>query len=67
MNIQLMQKKSFPKLTVNEKSLNDGLFQKRNKNFLQNHVHEENRDTTFLIKAENSANNGIMDNVSNEN
>ena len=66
MNIQLMQKKSFPKLTVKEKSLNDGLFQKRNKNFLQNPVHEEKRNTTFLNKAENAVNNGIMDNVSNE-
>ena len=66
MNIQLMQKKSFPKLTVKEKSLNDGLFQKRNKNFLQNPVHEEKRNTIFLIKTENAVNNGIMDNVSNE-
>ncbi len=66
MNIQMMQKKSFPKLTVKEKSLSDGLFRKRNKNSLQNPVHEEKRNTTFLIKAENAVNNGIMDNISNE-
>ena len=66
MNIQMMQKKLFPKLIVKEKSLSDGLFQKRNKNSLQNPVPEEKRNTTFLIKAENAVNNGIMDNVPNE-
>tara|TARA_B110000014_G_C19838983_1_gene434950 strand:- start:106 stop:267 length:162 start_codon:yes stop_codon:yes gene_type:complete len=33
---------------------------------LQNPVHEEKRNTIFLIKTENAVNNGIMDNVSNE-